>query len=78
MSRTPLAALQVFVEVARTGNLSRTAAAMHLTVSALSHQMRTLETRLDQQLLLRGPRGVRLTEFGQRLYDAIAAPLDGI
>lgn len=78
MSRAPLAALQVFAEVARQGNLSRAAEALHLTVSALSHQMRTLETRLDRQLLLRGPRGVRLTDAGQCLFDAIAAPLDSI
>lgn len=78
MSRAPLAALQVFVEVARVGNLSRAAEAMHLTVSALSHQMRTLETRLDQQLLLRGPRGVRLTDAGQCLFNAISGPLADI
>lgn len=78
MSKAPLAALQVFVEVARLGNLSRAATVLHLTVSALSHQMRTLEARLDRQLLVRGPRGVKLTDAGQRLFDAIAAPIDSI
>jgi LysR family glycine cleavage system transcriptional activator len=78
MGKVPLAALQVFAEVARAGNLSRAAEAMHLTVSALSHQMRQLETRLDRQLLVRGPRGVTLTDAGRRLFDAIAAPLAGI
>jgi LysR family transcriptional regulator, glycine cleavage system transcriptional activator len=74
MTRAPMIALQAFVEIAKAGNLTRAAEAMHLTVSALSHQMRTLEDRLDRKLLLRGPRGVRLTEEGQCLYDAIAGP----
>lgn len=78
MSRAPLAALQVFSEVARLGNLSRAAEALHLTVSALSHQMRTLETRLDRKLLVRGPRGVRLTDVGQCLFESITGPLDSI
>jgi LysR family glycine cleavage system transcriptional activator len=43
------------------GNLSRAAAAMNLTVSALSHQMRQLEERLGHPLLVRQPRGVTLT-----------------
>lgn len=78
MSRPPLHALQGFVIAARLGNLSRAAEAMHLTVSALSHQMRALETRLGQPLLERHPRGVRPTPEGQRLLDRIAPHLDAI
>jgi LysR family glycine cleavage system transcriptional activator len=51
---------------------------MHLTVSALSHQMRTLEERLGQRLLARGPRGVTLTAYGERLLENVAAHVDGI
>ena len=47
MSRPPLHALQGFVCAARNGNLSRAAESLHLTVSALSHQIRGLE---DQSL----------------------------
>jgi LysR family transcriptional regulator, glycine cleavage system transcriptional activator len=78
MSRVPLASLQMFVVAARAQNLSRAAERLHLTVSALSHQMRALEERLDRPLLLRGPRGVRLTEAGQRLFDAVAPHFDAI
>ena len=46
---------------------------MHLTVSALSHQIRGLEDRLGQQLFVRKPRGVTLTDDGQRLFERIAA-----
>jgi LysR family glycine cleavage system transcriptional activator len=78
MSKPPLHALQAFVTVARTRNLTRAAAQLNLTVSALSHQMRTLEERLNQRLLLRGPRGVTLTPHGERLLEATAPHIEGI
>ncbi|HYG08029.1 MAG TPA: LysR substrate-binding domain-containing protein [Stenotrophomonas sp.] len=78
MSRAPLHALQGFVTAARLGNLSRAAESMHLTVSALSHQMRALEERLGYPLLLRHPRGVRPTPEGQRLLERIAPHLEAI
>lgn len=78
MSRPPLHALQGFVAAARSGNLSRAAEAMHLTVSALSHQIKALETRLDERLFERGPRGIALTDAGRRLLERIAPHLDAI
>lgn len=78
MSRPPLHALQAFVTIARTKNLTRAALQLHLTVSALSHQMRALEQRLSQHLLLRGPRGVTLTPHGERLLESVAPHIDGI
>lgn len=78
MSRLPLQALQGFVAAARLGKLSLAAEAMNLTVSALSHQVRGLEDRLQQRLFERGPRGIRLTADGQRLYDAVAGPLQSL
>lgn len=78
MSRPPLQALMGFVAAARLGNLTRAAESMHLTVSALSHQIRTIEERLDRRLFVRGARGVKLTEHGQALYDRIAPHLDAI
>jgi LysR family glycine cleavage system transcriptional activator len=78
MSRAPLHALQAFVAVARARNLTRAAAQLNLTVSALSHQMRALEQRLNQRLLVRGPRGVALTQAGERLLEAAAPHVEGI
>lgn len=78
MIRPPYAALEAFVLAARLGNLSRAAAQLHLTVSALSHQMRTLEERLDQRLFVRGARGVSLTAEGERLLAGVEAPLAAI
>jgi LysR family glycine cleavage system transcriptional activator len=77
-ARPPLHALQGFVAAARHGNLSRAAASLHVTVSALSHQMRTLEERLGYPLLVREARGVRTTPEGQRLLERIAPHLDAI
>ncbi len=78
MSRLPLDQIDAFVTAARMKNLTRAAEAMHLTVSALSHRMRLLEDRVGHRLLARGPRGVELTPDGQRLFDAVATPLDAI
>lgn len=77
-ARAPLHALQGFVVAARAGNLTHAAQAMHVTVSALSHQVRLLEQRLDRRLFERGARGVRLTADGQRLLDQVAPHLDAI
>lgn len=74
--RVPPALLQAFVIAARSGNLSRAAESLHVTVSALSHQMRQLEERLGTRVFVRGPRGVALSADGHRLFDAVAPPLD--
>jgi LysR family transcriptional regulator, glycine cleavage system transcriptional activator len=78
MSRVPLSLLQQFVQVARLGNLSRAADQANLTVSALSHQMRQLEERLERRLFERGPRGVTLTVEGCSLLEAVGEHFDGI
>lgn len=78
MSRPPLHALQGFVAAARSGNLTRAADALHLTVSALSHQVRGLEERVGQRLFARTPRGVALTADGQQLFDRVAPHIDAL
>lgn len=78
MSREPFNALQIFIAVARAQNLTRVAERVHLTVSALSHQIRLLEERLGCVLFVRGPRGVKLTAEGQRLLDHVAPHLAAI
>lgn len=78
MARVPLNALQTFVAAARAHNLTRAAERLHLTVSALSHQVRLLEGQVDCKLFVRGPRGLKLTAEGQRLHDNIAPHLEAI
>lgn len=78
MSRFPIHLLPGFLAAARAGNLTRAAASMHLTVSALSHQIRALEEHLGLRLFARGPRGVRLTADGERLLARAGPHLDGL
>jgi len=78
MSRPPLNTLLGFAAAARSGNLTRAAESMHLTVSALSHQIRALEERLGRRLFDRGPRGVGLTDDGRRLLDEIGPHLQAL
>jgi LysR family glycine cleavage system transcriptional activator len=78
MARTPINALLGFAQAARSRNLSRAAESMNLTVSALSHQIKALEQRLGRVLFERGPRGIELTEEGQRLINQIGPALDTI
>jgi len=78
MSRPPLHALQGFVAAARSGNLSRAAESLHLTVSALSHQIRGLEERLGRRLFVRNARGVQLTGDGRQLFDRVAGHFDAL
>lgn len=78
MSRAPLQVLPGFAAAARSGNLTRAAASMHLTVSALSHQIRALEERLGRRLFERGPRGVVLTTEGERLLAQVGPHLDAL
>src|SRR5687767_12555895 len=70
--------LRYFVKVAETGSLTRAAAALHVAQPALSQQIRVLEDELGVQLLARGPRGVTLTEAGQRLLAESRRIFDGI
>ncbi|AWV05837.1 LysR substrate-binding domain-containing protein [Marilutibacter maris] len=78
MARPPLHALLGFAAAARAGNLTRAAESMHLTVSALSHQIRGLEERLGRRLFERNSRGVRLTADGRHLMSRVAPHLDAL
>jgi LysR family glycine cleavage system transcriptional activator len=78
MARVSLDLLQQFVQVARLGNLSRAAEQANLTVSALSHQVKQLEQRLERKLFERGPRGVHLTAEGRRLLESVGPHFEGI
>ena len=63
----PLAALRAFEAVARLGGVVEAAAELHLTHSAISHQLRSLEENLGRRLLERHGRRLQLTEGG-RVY----------
>lgn len=61
--------LRTFQVVAQSGSLAAAAQARHRTLSAISMQMKRLETELDARLLERGSRGVSLTSSGELLLS---------
>ncbi|WP_286890185.1 LysR substrate-binding domain-containing protein [Achromobacter sp. UBA2119] len=73
----PLAALRAFEAVARLGSLSRAAAELNVTKSAVSHQLRALEADLGTSLLRRGGtvRRAETTEAGAALLASVQQAL---
>ncbi|EGU32820.1 LysR substrate-binding domain-containing protein [Vibrio scophthalmi] len=66
--------LRTLASLRETGSLTATATSLHLTQSALSHQIKDLESRLGGQLFLRKTRPVKFTSEGEillRLADDI-------
>ncbi len=66
--------LRTLASLRDTGSLTSTATALHLTQSALSHQIKDLEARLGGQLFLRKTRPVKFTSEGEiilKLADEI-------
>ncbi|BBP83752.1 LysR family transcriptional regulator [Pseudomonas sp. Pc102] len=61
--------LHYFWAVAKEGNLTRAADALHVSQSALSTQIRVLEDQLGHVLFIRSGRSLRLTEAGQLVLD---------
>ncbi|MCC4597920.1 LysR family transcriptional regulator AmpR [Xanthomonas campestris pv. phormiicola] len=74
----PLNALRAFEAAARHQNLTRAAAELCVTQAALSHQIKQLEARLGVVLFQRLPRGVALTDEGQRLHPVLTEAFDRI
>lgn len=67
MSHVELRHLRTLVALRDTGSLVEAAERVYLTQSALSHQLKDLETRLGCGLFIRKTRPVRFTTAGQRL-----------
>jgi DNA-binding transcriptional LysR family regulator len=70
MMRTlDLTALRSFATVAEVGGVTRAAARLNLTQSAVSMQLKRLEESINQPLLDRSGRGVALTAQGEQLLS---------
>jgi DNA-binding transcriptional LysR family regulator len=68
--------LRTFREVAETLNFTKAAQRLHLTPSAVSHQIRTLERDIGEPLFIRAKRGVKLSEAGIVALDHARRILD--
>lgn len=74
--RANLPQLRVLDILARTGSITRTAAALSLTPGAVSQQLRQLEATLGIALYRREGRSVRLTSQGSQLAGRIEPAFD--
>lgn len=67
----PLSAVRAFEAAARHQSFTRAAEELGMTQAAVSYQIKVLEDRVGAPLFVRGPRGVSLTETGQKLAPAV-------
>lgn len=74
----PLHALRAFEAAARHLHFARAASELHLTPTAISHQIRLLEEILDVKLFHRYPRPIRLSVEGEALYPVLRDSFDRI
>lgn len=74
----PLSCLLAFEAAARRMNFSAAAVELHLTPSAVSHQIAKLEQLLDVRLFERSARHIELTEAGREYLSRVSRALDAI
>lgn len=74
----PLSTLQAFEAIARRRSFALAAQELHLTPSAVSHQLAKLEGLLGVRLFERSARGVELTPAGHNYLQRVANALGAI
>jgi LysR family glycine cleavage system transcriptional activator len=74
----PLRSFRVLEAAARHQNYTRAADELHLTHSAVSHQIHALEETLGVRLFERSGRQMRATETGRQLAQDVRATLDAL
>ena len=68
--------LRTFRMVAETLNFTRAAERLHVNQSAVSHQIKMLETELGEPLFIRSKRGVSLSQAGKTALGYVERILD--
>ena len=71
----PVTALRTFESAARLRSFKQAALELAVTPTAVSHQIKALEQQLGFALFDRVPRGVRLTQKGERLFAGVHTAL---
>lgn len=74
----PLSALLAFETIARRKSFALAANDLHISASAVSHQVSKLENLLGVRLFERSARGVELTPAGQNYLQRVASALGAI
>ncbi len=75
LDRLPLSSVRTFVIVGRLLSISRAAEELHVTASAVSHQIKALEDYLGETLLQRDHNKISLTQAGQQYMTNVAEGL---
>jgi DNA-binding transcriptional LysR family regulator len=70
--------LRTFRAVAETLNFTRASERLHLTQSAVSHQIKALEDELGEPLFIRAKRGVRISQAGKIALEYVERILDEV
>lgn len=74
----PVASLQAFEAVARRRSFAIAATELHLTASAISHQVARLESQLGVRLFERSAHGVRMSTAGELYLSRVSGALSAI
>ena len=74
----PLHLLRVFDVAGRTGSFKQAANELHVTPSAVSHQIKTLEEHLGFPVFRRLNRSLALTDAGKALHQTVHLQLTGL
>ncbi|QFT32561.1 LysR family transcriptional regulator [Roseibium porphyridii] len=77
-SLPPLNALKAFTAVAERKSLSAAGRDLNVTHAAISQQVRSLETFMGQQLVVREGRGIALTPEGELLFNGLKRGFEAI
>ena len=68
-----LSGYRTFIKIVDTGSLAATAKELHLSPSAVSKQLASLEERLDAKLIQRSTRSIQVTDVGEQFYQRCVA-----
>ncbi|OKH86900.1 LysR substrate-binding domain-containing protein [Thalassospira sp. TSL5-1] len=74
----PFRSIAVFYHVATLNSVAAAAEQLNVTSSAVSQQLRALETQIGTSLFVRVGRKIKLTEAGERYFDLISQHVEDI
>lgn len=70
--QTPIRGLRSFCVAAKCLSFKHAASQLHLTPSAVSHQIKQLEEQLGTDLFIRGTRAINLSAMGKQFYQSVS------
>ena len=73
-----LRVLEYFVAIADTGSITAAAARCHVAQPSITQRLKGLEAELGEELFIRGPRGVVLTDAGRALEPSARAAVGAV